>query len=281
MLTRFTSSLSKLHGIYRSVRRRSRLSIGVAVVAVLAVTGVLVGVVVGSGSTASATSDGGALSKAKAAPLTGSAATPSAATAAHQQARPSSTPQLAAKARPAHPAAANHPAAKPASKSAPKPAPKKHPAHSYTLYDSVTPSAIPAHNKIATYSNGSYAVRPQQVANRGPVLWIDVKGSDTSASVLDVEPGDATPAQAADWALHKLGTQPKALACIYTMRSEWGATRAAIAKLPAAMCSRIRWWIADPTGVKHIVPGSQATQWYWGQNYDISSVTSSFPQLER
>ena len=276
MLTRFTSSLSKLHGIYRSARRRSRLSIGVAVVTVLAVTGVLVGVVVGSGCTASAASDGGALSKAKAARLSGSAATSPAATAGHRQARTSNTPKLAAKARPAHHAAAKHPAAKPSA----KPAPKKPAAHSYTLYDSVTPSAIPAHNKIATYSNGSYAVRPQQVANRGPVLWIDVKGSDTAASVLDVEPGDATPTQAADWAMHKLSTQPKALACIYTMRSEWGATRAAIAKLPSDMCSRIRWWIADPTGVKHIVPGSQATQWYWGQNYDISSVTSSFPQLQ-
>jgi hypothetical protein len=36
------------------------------------------------------------------------------------------------------------------------------------------------------------------------------------------------------------------------------------------MRSRIRWWVADPTGVPHIVPGSSATQWYWGSSYDES-----------
>jgi hypothetical protein len=28
--------------------------------------------------------------------------------------------------------------------------------------------------------------------------------------------------------------------------------------------------------VAHIVPGASATQWYWGTNYDISSVTPGF-----
>jgi hypothetical protein len=151
------------------------------------------------------------------------------------------------------------------------PAPKP-----YFIYDSVTPAAIPGHHEIATYANGHYAVSPSQVAGRGTVLWIDVNGSNPAASVLDVEPGDATPTGAADWALHKLTAQPNAVARIYTMRSEWPSVQAAIGTLPSPMRSHVRWWIADPTGIPHVVPGSNATQWYWGAKYDISTANPGF-----
>ena len=42
------------------------------------------------------------------------------------------------------------------------------------------------------------------------------------------------------------------------------------------MQSHVRWWIADPTGVDHIVPGASATQWYWGHNYDITTAKPGF-----
>jgi hypothetical protein len=42
------------------------------------------------------------------------------------------------------------------------------------------------------------------------------------------------------------------------------------------MRTQVRWWIADPTGHPHLVPGSQATQWYWGENYDISTAEPGF-----
>jgi hypothetical protein len=42
------------------------------------------------------------------------------------------------------------------------------------------------------------------------------------------------------------------------------------------MRSHVRYWIADPTGQPHIVPGSDATQWYWGSNVDISTATPRF-----
>jgi hypothetical protein len=151
-----------------------------------------------------------------------------------------------------------------------------HPAISdrpYSIYDSVTPWAIPAHQKVATYADGDYAVSPGEVAGRGQVAWIDVSGSDINASALDVEPGNATPAIAANWALDKLRAQPGGVAWIYTMESEWPAVKAAVATtLPSGMRSHVRWWIADPTGVPHLVPGSSATQWYWGPHYDISEA---------
>jgi hypothetical protein len=149
------------------------------------------------------------------------------------------------------------------------------PAKPYQIYDSVTPSAIPAGRDVATYATGPFAVRSSQVAGRN-VLWIDTRGSDPRASALDVEPGDATPHMAARWAQAKLSASRNATAIIYTMISEWRQTQAAISTLPSWMHSHIRWWIADPTGVRHMVPGANATQWYWGQNYDISTAQPGF-----
>jgi hypothetical protein len=139
------------------------------------------------------------------------------------------------------------------------------------VYDSVTPSQIPAGARVATYATGGYAVNPASVAGRH-VTWIDTNGSDPRAAALDVEPGDATPAQAAQWTWNKLHNAAGDIAIIYTYRAEWPATQAAIATLPQAMQHQVRYWIADPTGVNHIVPGAAATQWYWGHNYDISTA---------
>jgi hypothetical protein len=141
------------------------------------------------------------------------------------------------------------------------------------VYDSVTPSQIPAGAPVATYADGGYAVNPANVASRPHVTWIDTNGSDPRAAALDVEPGDATPQMAAQWVAQKLhNAAPGQVAIVYTMQSEWAAAKAAVATLPPAMQHQVRWWIADPTGVPHIVPGADATQWYWGQNFDISTA---------
>jgi hypothetical protein len=146
----------------------------------------------------------------------------------------------------------------------------------YIFYDSVTPSAIPAHHLIGTYATGPYAVPAAQVAGRR-VMWIDTIGSDPrGASALDIEPTDATPTIAANWVRAKLTADPHAVAHLYTNISEWPAVQAAVATLPPQMRSHIRWWIADPTGYPHIVPGADATQWYWGSSYDISTANPRF-----
>jgi hypothetical protein len=156
----------------------------------------------------------------------------------------------------------------------------RHPEHArhvgpYIFYDSVEPGAIPPHHLVATYATGPYAVQAAQVAGR-QVMWIDTIGNDPHASALDIEPTDATPVVAANWVRAKLTADPHALAHLYTNISEWPAVQAAVATLPAQMRSHIRWWIADPTGYPHIVPGADATQWYWGAHYDISSAKPRF-----
>jgi hypothetical protein len=150
------------------------------------------------------------------------------------------------------------------------------PAKPSTIYDSVIPSAIPAGQKsVASYATGPFDARPSQVAGKS-VTWIDTRGYDYKASALDVEPGDATPSVAANWAWHRLKADPHAVARIYTMISEWQAVKSAVASFPAQMQHRIHWWIADPTGTQHLVPGSDATQWYWGPHYDITAAAPGF-----
>jgi hypothetical protein len=217
------------------------------------------------------------------------AARHTAARPAAPQHAPAKPAKPAAKKAPARHPAAQHPAAqhrtaphaivrhqpkaRPAVARRPKPVAPLRP---YEIYDSVTPSQIPAHHTVATYATGNYAASPAAVVGRRSVVWIDTTGSDYAASVLDVEPGDATPSLAENWAYHRLSQHRAGLARIYTMISEWPAVKSAVAALPSWMQSHIRWWIADPTGSPHIVPGSSATQWYWGQNYDITSATPHF-----
>ena len=168
---------------------------------------------------------------------------------------------------------------KTSAKTAAKVTPARHhaaPATPYQMYDSVTPSAIPGGHAVATYADGPYAASPAALHGKN-VTWIDTNGTDPAgATVLDVEPGDATPAGAAAWAAHRLDTHPHSTAVIYTMRSEWAAAQASIAGLPHWQQHHVRWWIADPTGTPHVVPGSDATQWYWGTHYDISTVNPGF-----
>jgi hypothetical protein len=242
---------------------------GKAAAAAAAAAAVLAGA--GTASAAALTGAAPATHTTAAAHVTAAHATAAPAASHAQPAAARPTPAKAAPAKPAPAPARPAPAQRAAPAAAPKPAAPA-PAQPYQVYDSVTPSAIPAGAHVATYADGGYAVPAAQVASRGHVTWIDTNGSDPRAAALDVEPGDATPAGAATWAWHKLHDAANSVAIIYTMRSEWAATQAAVATLPASMQHQVRWWIADPTGAPHIVPGADATQWYWGHSYDITTA---------
>jgi hypothetical protein len=144
----------------------------------------------------------------------------------------------------------------------------------YLIYDSVLPGALPAHHVAAVYATGPYATPASAVRGRGEVLWIDVRGTDPAADVLDIEPGCASPAVAAAWTSARLSQYRGSLAVMYTSLAEWSLVKGELAGLPGWMQARIRWWIANPTGTPHLVPGSDATQWYWGSRVDISTATS-------
>jgi len=165
------------------------------------------------------------------------------------------------------------PTAKPAAPSHPSTPPSK----PYTLYDSTHPGDIPSgHSQVAVYANGSFQASWGSVSGRNKVLWIDCKGSNPGSNVLDVEPGDASPSTAASWVQARENKEPGSIAIVYTMLSEWSAVKSAIGSLPDSAKSHVRYWIADPTGQKHVVPGSSATQWSWGTNYDTTEALPSF-----
>jgi hypothetical protein len=136
------------------------------------------------------------------------------------------------------------------------------------FYDSVEPSVLPAGQAAAVYADGPFATSSASVAGHGNVLWIDVNGSDPNANVLDVEPGDASPAEAAAWASSRLAADPGSTAIIYTFLAEWPSVIDEIDTLPSSMQSHVKYWISDPTGVPHMVQGAVATQWAWGSQYD-------------
>jgi hypothetical protein len=254
------SSLPSLRDYFRFGRRRpSQLTLRVAAVTAAAIAGPAIGLTISATPSGGAAGNTAAIGHPAAVPVPSHAAVP---TKPPRQATP--VRHAAVPAKPPRQATPVRHAAVPAK-----------PAVPWRFYDSVIPSAIPANGIVATYATGPYAVSPAQVAGR-TVIWIDVSGMDYNASALDVEPGDATPSMAASWAWHRLTDYPNAIAHIYTSLSEWPAVQAACATLPARTRSRIRWWIADPNGVPHIVPGSDATQWYWGQTYDISTATPNF-----
>jgi len=217
-----------------------------------------------------------AAAKAAAAKAAAKAAAAKAAAAKAAAAKAAAAKAAAAKAAAKRAAVSQHPA-----KATPvAPRKRRHataaPAQPFLVYDSVTPQTIPGNPVVATYADGPNPDTPAMVAGRTNVIWISITGYDYNASALDIEPGCASPSQAANWVSQRLTIHPHGVAILYTMISDWSAVQANVASLPSWMKSHIRWWIADPTGTAHIVPGSQATQWYWGPNYDISTALPGF-----
>ena len=168
-------------------------------------------------------------------------------------------------------------AARPTASASPRASHSSGPSKPYEFYDSVEPQTVPAGAIVGTYSTGARPVPASAVAGRKQVLWIDTLATDPAGSgALDVEPGCATPSQVPGWVSSRLRAHPRSVAIVYMSLSEWAQVKADVASLPAWMQSRIRWWVADPTGVPHLVPGSQATQWYWGSTYDESMAAPDF-----
>jgi hypothetical protein len=214
---------------------------------------------------------------AKAAPAEAAAPAKAAPAKAVAPAKAATAKSATAKAAPVK-AATTARVSKPAHHQARRPAANPGPSRPYLVYDSVTPNTLPSGQPAAVYANGAYAVSGSQVARHHSVLWIDTNGSDPSANVLDVEPGDATPTGAAQWVDAHLTKQPHSVAIVYTMLSDWHGVKDAVGGLPSWMQSHVRYWIADPTGVNHVVRGASATQWYWGNRYDISTANPNFEQ---
>jgi hypothetical protein len=126
----------------------------------------------------------------------------------------------------------------------------------FTMFDSVTVPEIPANAEaVAGYVDGKYRTYPELVVKfpHADKLSIAVESS-SKARCLDVEPGDATNAQAAAWVKqqHAIGARRPIL---YSSVSNWPALQAALKKagvgrgLPGLR--KYRRWTAHYTGHPH------------------------------
>lgn len=143
------------------------------------------------------------------------------------------------------------------------------------MYDSTTASDIPADAEIvAGYVDGRYAWSDADWARfpNAVKVRISVFGS-LDADVLDVEPSDATPADAAVWVAQKNARREHAT--VYC----GGYNRTQV----DAVCAGLEYdvWLADPTGVAH--NNDAATQYSWhgftGEHFDLSLCADWWPRV--
>lgn len=152
-----------------------------------------------------------------------------------------------------------------------------------TMYDSTNASLIPSNATLmAGYINGKYPSYFQMAIDhpQSTVLTITVKahnpdGSYVIADILDIESGDATPAEAPGWTQAMRALSRPVITNYCSRLGTWPDTKAAFVSAKVALPD---FWIADYTGQPHLVPGSVATQWTdFDNDYDISQTNGSWP----
>ena len=148
------------------------------------------------------------------------------------------------------------------------------------MYDAVTPSNIPAEAQmVAGYVDGRYAWSSADWARfPGAVkVKIAVFPSTNDGHVLDVERGNATPAEAPGWVLKRraAGVDPT----VYCSATAWPTVRAAFA---AAHVPEPHWWIAAYPGIGAILyPGTVAHQYADQGLCDLSVVADYWPGVDK
>jgi hypothetical protein len=158
-----------------------------------------------------------------------------------------------------------------------------------TMYDSVTASDIPASAAmVAGYDTGPYAWSSADW-NRFPDVphvHIDTQASPpNTGQVLDVEEGDATPAQAPGWVVQRraAGADPT----IYCNASTWPAV---IAAFRSAGVAQPHYWIAKYDNVPSPMPSREgitavAKQYadpgtHGRGHFDLTSVPGYWPGID-
>lgn len=157
------------------------------------------------------------------------------------------------------------------------------------MYDSVSVSVLPhGAPAYAGYLNGNWPVFKSLPAASAhipiTVQAFPIYPSLVSRMVcLDVEPLDATPAEAGPWARGelRLGLKP----CLYSaLKNGMAQTEQSLAAtLGAGWRSKVFLWDADWTGSPRLDQGFDATQWtdhYEGLNVDASAATRAFLGLK-
>lgn len=151
------------------------------------------------------------------------------------------------------------------------------------LYDSVTAANIPVTAQmVAGYVDGRYAWSAADWA-RFPAavhVRIAVFASTNDGHVLDVERGDATPAQAVGWVQRRraAGVDPTVYCGLASSGYSWADVRAAF---QAQGVPEPHYWVAAYPGIgAALYPGSVAHQYANPGPYDLSVVADYWPGVD-
>jgi hypothetical protein len=159
----------------------------------------------------------------------------------------------------------------------PKPAPKPHPAPRFDMYDSTVVAHIPSGAvAVAGYVNGSFANFNAMVARFPHAKHLSISvNSSGNAKCLDIEKGDATPADAPAWVRRQHARGEKE-PVVYANTSTMPAVIDALTKNGIKRDEYLV-WTAHYTNIPHVEPGSDATQWQdHDELYDESLCESWF-----
>ena len=147
------------------------------------------------------------------------------------------------------------------------------------MYDAVTPGNIPATaTLVAGYTDGHYA-NLDQMRQRFPhaaIVKITVFASDNEGDVLDVETGDATPAEAPAWVLKRRAAGHPA-PCVYMNSDTWPQV---IAEFRKAGVADPLWWVAHYDQQPTLTAGMWAKQYLSTNLYDLSTVAGPWPGIQ-
>lgn len=146
-----------------------------------------------------------------------------------------------------------------------------------TVWDSITAADIPPQApQVGLYVDGPFAWSAEDLARfaHARTIRIATRASTLDADALDVERGDATPAQAAAW-VRKARPQPGRLPLVYCNRGNRADVEAACAGL------RYQLWVATLDGVSRMQPGATGTQWAGqtsgsGGHFDLSLFDEAY-----
>src|SRR5579875_1270578 len=147
-----------------------------------------------------------------------------------------------------------------------------------TMYDGVTASRLPTNGQlVAGYVDGRYKWTAADWARFPHAIHVPIAVFSTTDAgvVLDVEPGNATPAESVDWVLarRRAGVDPT----VYMNTSTWSQVKSAF---EARGVAQPHYWVADYDDSTAIPASAVAHQYRTTAGYDVSSVADYWPGVD-
>ncbi|MBS2962909.1 hypothetical protein KGA66_07635 [Actinocrinis puniceicyclus] len=149
-----------------------------------------------------------------------------------------------------------------------------------TMYDGVDASLLPTSAElVGGYVDGLYRWSAANWTRFPDAVKVRIAVFPTTndGHVLDVEPGNATPAESVDWVLMRrhAGVDPT----VYMSYSTWPQLRSAF---QARGVAEPHYWVALYDGVATIPAGAVAKQYYNNNQlgYDLSVVADHWPGVD-